>query len=166
MKNLQKSLLLAAALMFSTNVIADDDVQGKKSYKEQKDYKYKGYKNKNKKERRAHRGDETRFFIGTVYDLKLTKAQEDKIDKIMKEFKNKKFDKFKSFKKDGFDKDAYIKARLQAKEDRIKRGADLIEDIYKVLTKDQIEAINVKLTQFKNMKKKRGKNGSSSHDRR
>jgi len=165
MKKLQKSLLLAAALLFSTNAIADDN-NNKKSYKQQKEHKYHGYKNHNKKERRTHRGDETRFFIGTVYDLKLTKNQEEKIDTILKEFKNKKFDRFKSFKKDGFDKDEYIKARMKSKEDKIKQSAELIEEVYTVLTKEQIEAINVKLTQFKNMKKKRGKNGSSSHDRR
>jgi len=165
MKKLQKSLLLAAALLFSTNVIADDNNK-EKGAKQHKEYKKNGYKNHDKKERRAHRGDETRFFIGTVYDLKLTKKQEEKIDTILKEFKNKKFDRFKSFKKDGFDKDEYIKARMQSKENKIKQSAELIEKVYTVLTKDQIEAINVKLTQFKNMKKKRGKNGSSSHDRR
>ncbi|MGB3751825.1 MAG: hypothetical protein WA945_09680 [Arcobacteraceae bacterium] len=164
MKKLQKSLLLAAALLFSTNAIADDN-NNQKSYKQQKEHKYHGYKNHDKKERRAHRGDETRFFIGTVYDLKLTKQQEEKIDTILKEFKNKRFDRFKSFKKDGFDKDEYIKARMKSKEDKIKQSAELIEKVYAVLTKDQIEAINVKLTQFKNMKKKRGKNGSCSHDR-
>lgn len=165
MKKLQKSLLLAAALLFSTNAIADDHNK-EKGVKQQKEHKYHGYKNHNKKERRAHRGDETRFFIGTVYDLKLTKQQEEKIDTILKEFKNKRFDRFKSFKKDGFDKDEYIKARMQSKEDKIKQSAELIEKVYAVLTKDQIEAINVKLTQFKNMKKQRGKNGSSCHDRR
>ena len=165
MKKLQKSLLLAAALLFATNAIADDDNK-EKSYKHQKEHKYHGYKNHDKKERRTHRGDSTRFFIGTVYELKLTKQQEEKIDTILKEFKDKKFDQFKSFKKDGFDKDEYIKARMQSKEDKIKKSAELIEKVYTVLTKEQIEAINVKLTQFKNMKKKRGKNGSSCHDRR
>jgi len=175
MKNLRKSIMLATALFVTTGVIASDDYR---DYQEKRDYKqskyedkqgYKkhhGYKNHDKKERRSHRGDISRFFIGAVYNLELTKDQEMTIDKTIQEFKNKKFDRFNGFTKDGFDKQAYIQARKQAKENKIILKADLIESIYKVLDKKQIEQLNKEIELFKQMKKNRGKNDSRCNDRR
>jgi len=167
--------MLATALFVTTGVIASDDYR---DYQEKRDYKqskyedkqgYKkhhGYKNHDKKERRSHRGDISRFFIGAVYNLELTKDQEMTIDKTIQEFKNKKFDRFNGFTKDGFDKQAYIQARKQAKENKIILKADLIESIYKVLDKKQIEQLNKEIELFKQMKKNRGKNDSRCNDRR
>jgi methionine synthase I (cobalamin-dependent) len=168
MKNLPKSLLLATALFVSTSSFASDDFKEKKyqQQKQNKDCKYHGYKNKHKHEGRSHRGDVSRFVIGAVYNLKLTTEQETQIDKTIQEFKNKKFDRFNGFTKDGFDKQAYVNARVKSKEEKIKLKADLIEKIYTILDKNQIEQINKQIVRFKEMKKKRGKNGSSCHDRR
>ncbi len=178
MKNIRKSILLATALFVSTSVYANTETANNQKNQQQKEYKnskysdekkgfkkYHGYKNHDKKHKRSHRGDASRFFIGAVYDLKLTKEQETKIDKIIQEFKNRKFDKFNSFTKEGFDKDAYIKARMKTKEDKIKLQADLIAKIYSVLDKSQIEQLDKEIKTFKDMKQKRGKNGSSCHDR-
>lgn len=175
MKNLRKSIMLATALFVTTGAIASDDYRG---YKEKRDYKQSkfedrksnnkqyGYKNNNKKERRSHRGDISRFFIGAVYNLELTKEQETKIDKTIQEFKNKRFDKFNGFTKNGFDKQKYINARKQSKENKINLKADLIESIYKVLDKKQIDQLNKEIDIFKRMKKNRGKNDSRCNDRR
>ena len=175
MKNIKRSILLATALFVTTGVVASDDYN---SYKEKREYKqskyedrqnYKkhhGYKNHNKNERRSHKGDISRFFIGAVYNLNLNKEQEEKIDKTIQEFKNKKFDRFNGFTKNGFDKQAYINARKNAKENKIKLKADLIESIYKVLNQKQIEQLNKEIEMFKKMRKNRGKNGSSCNDRR
>ncbi len=175
MKNLRKSIMLATALFVTTGVMASDDYKGYKENREYKQSKYDdnrgykkhhGYKNHNKQERRSHRGDISRFFIGAVYNLELSKEQEAKIDKTIQEFKNKKFDKFNGFTKDGFDKQAYINTRKQAKENKINLKADLIESIYKVLDKKQIEQLNNEIEMFKKMKKNRGKNDSRCNDRR
>jgi len=169
MKSLRKSIMLATALFVTTGAMASDDYRGYKENREYKQSKYKdhkGYKNHNKKERRFHRGDISRFFIGAVYNLELKKEQEVKIDKTIQEFKNKRFDRFNGFTKDGFDKQAYIDARKQSKENKIKLKADLIESIYKILDKKQIEQLNKEIEMFKNMRKNRGKNDSSCNDRR
>jgi len=156
MKNIKKSIMLATALFVSTAAMANED---KYDYKEAKQHKQtmqekgKGYKGfKNKKDRRSQDGDVSRFFIGTVYSLNLTRDQEMKIDKTIQEFKNKKFDKFNGFTKDGFDKQKFIEARKNAKEDKIKLKADLIEKIYKILSKDQILQMNKEIEMFKKMK--------------
>lgn len=181
MKHLRKSILLATALLVSTNLMADSDEykdKGERYYKEYKYHNYKkyddddykkyhhGYKDHDKYERRSHRGDVTRFFIGAVYNLKLTKDQETKIDKAIQEFKEKKFSKFNGFTKDGFDKQAYIDARTKSKEDKIKLSADLIEKIYTILDKKQIEQLNKEFDRFKQMKMERGMNGKGCYDRR
>jgi len=168
MKNLHKSLLLATTLLVSTQSFAYDNSKEKGNYqkKECRDYKKNGYKNHYKHEGRSHRGDVSRFVIGAVYNLKLTKEQEGQIDKTIQDFKNQKFDKFNGFTKDGFDKQAYIDARIKSKEEKVKLRADLIEKIYTILDKNQIEQINKEIDTFKEMKKKRGKNGSSCYDRR
>lgn len=169
MKNIKKSVLFATALFAATSLYASNtnsNNQSKCSEKQQEYKKYHGYKNHDKKQRRGHRGDMSRFFIGAVYDLDLDKNQIAKIDTTIQKFKNKRFDRFNAFKKDGFDKKAYIEARTKTKEDKIKLKADLIEDIYAILNKEQKDKLNKEIQTFKNMKNKRGKNGSSCHDRR
>jgi len=178
MKNIKKSIMLATALFVTTGALADNHYKEDRGCQKQKEYNYKkhhnkdsykehrGYKNHSKYDRRSHVGDVSRFFIGAVYNLELTKEQETKIDKTIQEFKNKRFDKFNGFTKDGFDKQAFIKTRKDAKENKIKLRADLIESIYKVLDKKQIEQLNTEIEQFKKMRKTRGKNDSRCNDRR
>lgn len=115
--------------------------------------------------RKAHRGDNTRFFIGAVYSLDLTQNQETKIKSLLKDFEDQRFKAFDAFKKDSFDKEAYIKARLQTKENRIKAKANLIEDIYKVLDDKQKAELKEELDDFNKMRERR-RDGSNCNGRR
>jgi len=176
MKNLKKSIMLATALFVTTTAMANNEYKQCKEQKHEMHEKGKSYQGyKNKKDRRSHRGDISRFFIGTVYSLDLTKEQEMNIDKTIQEFKNKKFDQFNGFTKDGFDKKKFIEARQNAKENKIKFKADLIEKIYKNLTKQQIMQMNKEIEMFKKMKevemykkmkRKGAKGGKHCNDRR
>lgn len=169
MKHIKKSILLATALFVTTGLTANDNYN---KYKEHHEYNHKeykkhhGYNHHNKKERRSHRGDMSRYVIGAVYDLQLTKEQIKKIDTIITQFKNERFDRFKGFTKEGFDKNAYIEARTKTKEDRIKEKAELLQDIYSNLNSAQIEHLNRKIEKFKQRKMKREKNDKSCNDRR
>ena len=168
MKNLKRSIMLATALFVTTSAIANNEYKQNNEQKHEMHEKGKGYKGyKNKKDRRSHRGDISRFFIGTVYSLNLTKEQEMKIDKSIQEFKKKRFNEFNGFTKNGFDKQKFIAARKNAREDKIKLKADLIANIYKVLTKEQLVQMNKEIEMFKKMKevevyKKMKRNGAKS----
>jgi len=153
MKNLKRSIMLATALFVTTSAIPNNEYKQNNEQKHEMHEKGKGYKGyKNKKDRRSHRGDISRFFIGTVYSLNLTKEQEMKIDKSIQEFKKKRFNEFNGFTKDGFDKQKFINARKNAREDKIKLKADLIANIYKVLTKEQLVQMNKEIEMYKKMK--------------
>ena len=169
MKNLKKSIMLATALFMGRSALANEfhgyrDNNYNKHTTQKANDKYQGYKNK--KEQRSHTGDISRFFIGTVYSLRLTKEQEIKIDKTIQEFKNKRFNQFNGFTKDGFNKQKFINARKNAKEDKIKLKADLIEKIYHILDREQIEQMNKEIQIFKKMKENRGHHDKYSNDRR
>jgi hypothetical protein len=152
MKNLKKSIMLATALLMTTSTMANEFHTPEPQTMQEKGKGYQSYKNKNKKERRSHRGDISRFFIGTVYSLQLTKEQELKIDKTIQEFKNKRFNQFNGFTKDGFNKQKFIQARKDANENKIKLNANLIEKIYHVLNKEQIMQMNKEVEMFKKIK--------------
>jgi len=175
MKNIKKSFAFISVLLMSSTLFANTDYTSYKENNQNLHQEYKkinGYNNHDKKKSRYHRGDIGRFFIGVVYNLDLTKKQNEEIDAIIRDFKNKRFDKFNGFTEDGFDKQAYINARMKSKSDKIKLKADLIENIYKVLDKKQIEKLNKKIKLFKqrkmNKRKKMNKdnNGSNCNDRR
>jgi hypothetical protein len=157
MKNIKKSIMLVTTLLLTTSSMANEfhsssqNKQHKKTIYDDDNKGYQSYKNKNKKERRSHRGDISRFFIGTVYSLHLTKEQEIKIDRTIQDFKDKRFNKFNGFTKDGFDKQKFVEARKKANENKIKLNANLIEKIYHILNKKQILQINKEMTMFKKM---------------
>jgi protein CpxP len=165
MKNLRKSIILATALFVTTGAFAYDNDNS--DYKEHNSYKKNHhYNNHDKDERRSHKGDESRFFIGAVYELDLSKEQIVAIDNTIQKFKNKRFDRFNGFTEDGFDKQAYINARTETKSNKLKLKADLIEKIYTILDKSQIKQLNKVLIKFKEKNMQRGKNDSSCNDRR
>merc|ERR1711916_365854 len=97
---------------------------------------YKKYRNC-KSGKNFHKGDKSRFIIGAVYSLDLTKEQETTINKYVEEFQKTRMETFDAFNEDGFDKEAFVKARLNKRENMIKAKAELIEKVYTVLTKDQ-----------------------------
>ena len=102
-----------------------------------------------------HKGDSSRFIIGAVYALDLSDEQKGKVDAFMVEYQNLRTKAFEAFKDDGFDKEAYIKARITSKEDKIKAKADLIEKIYGVLTKEQKTELKKELEDFKKLRETR-----------
>lgn len=170
MKNIKKSIIVATALLVTSTAFASghggfNEYKGCSENKEYKDCSQKRYKHHHKKMRKGHRGDNTRFFIGAVYSLDLSTEQEVKIKNLLKDFEEERFKMFSAFKKDGFDKEAYIQARLDSKEKRIKEKANLIENIYKVLDDKQKVELKEELDDFKKMRK-RGKDGSNCNGRR
>ena len=163
MKKIKGSILLAALLLTTSAFACGDNDKGKhcnagennkscdykKNKYEKKSYNCDGKKRDHKKGKRSHKGNDTRFLIGAVYSLELTKEQVINIDKIIEDFRTKRFEKFKAFKKDGFDKQAYIDARTKNKDDSVKEKANFIEKIYGQLNKKQITELNEEISDFK-----------------
>ena len=161
-KKMALTILAATSLLFATTSFADGkdcdrgDRHGKHGYEKKcGNGEYKKYRNC-KKGKNYHKGDKTRFIIGAVYSLDLTKEQETKIDEYVTEYRKNKRKTFDAFSEDGFDKEAFIKARMNKKENMIKAKADLIEKVYTVLTKEQKAELSKKLKEFKKMRKSRG----------
>lgn len=154
------AVLTAVSLLFATSAFAGGkncDRDSKNGYsKKCGNGEYKKYKNC-KTGKNYHKGNKSRFIIGAVYSLELTKDQETKINGFVKDFQDNRSDTMSAFKEDSFDKEAFIKTRTNKKENMIKAKADLIENIYSVLTKDQKAQLKQKLdNNFKKMKGSRG----------
>lgn len=187
MKTLQnrlKTLVMVTALFGTVGLYAGNCGQGQgykdcnknyqnercdyKEKKKKKDcygdkfYKHNGYKG-DRQYRSHHKGNMSRFFIGAVYSLDLTKEQQVKVDELIKTFQENRMKKFDAFTEKGFDKEAYINARLKMKEDMVRAKADLIENVYKVLTSEQKKELKEEIDDFKQI---RGKNGKSCNGRR
>lgn len=165
-----KSTILWSALLLTTATLAGSGIY-KNCKKDscskcdnKKYYKHSKFKDGKYKSRSYHKGDSGRFIIGAIYSLDLDPKQKTKIDTLIKEFENKRFKYFEVFTKDGFNKDAYIKARLQSKESKVKQRAQLIEGIYSVLTAKQKKELKEELNDFKKMR--RENNDSSCNGRR
>lgn len=157
------AILATTSLLFTTASFADSDRcdrgdrGGKHGYEKKcGNGEYKKYKNC-KSGKNFHKGDKSRFIIGAVYSLEnITKDQETKIDKYVKDFQKSRMDALDAFSKDGFDKEAYVKARMAKKENMIEAKASLIENIYSVLTKDQKAELKEKLDKFKEKRRYKG----------
>lgn len=172
-KRMFLSALLLSSLLFTTNGFADDDDRYEyRNYKKGYDYRkcgssdYKRYKNCEKGSSKYHKGSKDRFIIGAVFALDLTKDQEAKINKLISEYQDARMKTFDAFKKDGFDKEAFINARMNKKEDMLKARADLIENIYNVLNDKQKEELKDELDDFIKMRKTRGCSGPGCYGRR
>jgi protein CpxP len=77
-------------------------------------------------------------FIYLVAQLDLTDIQEAKITKVIDEYKNKpKANPYDAFSKDSFDKKKYLDTISNMKSNRLKDKADMMEKVYKILTKTQ-----------------------------
>ena len=157
-----KALFIASALLTASAVFASGGYEDRKGcdkprgeWCDKKMYKHHGYGRDDMNYRSHHKGGSSRFLIGAVYSLDLTKEQKGSIDKLIGDFQEKRAKRFEEFTKDGFDKEAYIKNRVQNREVMIKAKADLIEDIYGVLTKEQKKELKEELDDFKQMRSKR-----------
>jgi hypothetical protein len=167
-----KTLVVATALLASVGIYADDNKYDDDRYERYKDYKNKSceYKKKHKDcygtknykhgkmHRSHHKGDSSRFIIGAVYALDLSEKQQQSIDKLVKEFQDNRRKKFEDiFTEKGFDKEAYIKTRLNMRENIVKAKADLIEKIYAELTKKQKVELKKEIDDFKELRSKKTK---------
>lgn len=171
--NMLKVLLAAFMLIYGSLVHADDDDD---EYEREKSYNssyYKSYNDKKRDEYRKeryekyrykkcdnkyrshHKGSISRFFIGAVYSLDLTKDQIQKIDALIEKFQNQRSKRYQEFTKDNFDKDAFIKNRMQMRDQSIKANADLMDDIYSILTKEQRRNLKDELDDFNNIRRGR-----------
>ncbi len=150
-----KTLLAASVLLASTAAFASCPDRGEFCGDKKEYYKHYGYKPKDMKYRSHHKGDSTRFIIGAVFALDLSDEQKGKIDGLISKFQELRAKRFNAFTKEEFDKEAFIKARMQTKEDRIKVKADLIENIYAVLTKEQKAQLKEELDNFEKVRKSR-----------
>lgn len=82
--------------------------------------------------KKAHGG-----FMSMVYSLELTNDQLDKISQIKKQRFENKVPKHSAFTQTGFDKDKYIEQMKQKRQNAIEARASMIDDIYKILNKEQ-----------------------------
>ncbi len=69
--------------------------------------------------------------------LNLSSNQEDEIKTIVSKYKNNKSKISDAFTKTAFDKDKYIQITSQKRDNMIKSKANMIEEIYSVLTAEQ-----------------------------
>jgi len=159
-KKLTLSLLAVSTLFLATNSFADDANYEYKKYKNAHhkgekcgSSEYKKYKNCDRGSKNHHKGHKGRFIIGAVYSLDLSKEQEAKIDTFMKEYQEKRKTRYELFNDDGFNKEAYIKMRMNKEENMIKAKANLIESIYSILTKEQKTKLKEEMESFKKDKR-------------
>lgn len=78
-----------------------------------------------------------------LFKLNLTQEQNDKVQKIMSEFKGKMPSPYEAFSSEKFDEDKYIKHAMTKKENMIKLRAKMISEVYDVLTKKQKSQLRV-----------------------
>jgi len=92
------------------------------------------YKKSNKMMKKSHKGG----FMSFVYKLDLSDKQKEEIQAVKKEMMKKRFsNKQSAFTAEDFDKQKYIQLMKQKRENMIESKAEMIDKIFKVLTKEQ-----------------------------
>lgn len=95
-----------------------------------------------KRDFKEHHKD--RFNILKIFsELNLTDEQKTKMEKIVQESRKNQKSQFDAFSKTEFDKEAYIKAMNEKREDMVKSRAEVIEKTYAILTAQQKEQLKV-----------------------
>ncbi len=85
------------------------------------------------------------MMMSTLFKLNLSKTQKQEIVKLLKKYKSKNRYKMnynkvlEAYGQDNFNKEKYIKIMLSMQENKIKTKANIIEDIFKILNKQQRE---------------------------
>lgn len=105
-----------------------------------------------KKSNKRH-GDNSKFLMGLLNTLDLTADQQSKIDALTQEFQKQRTQIFEAFSADGFDKQKYIDAHMNKRENMVKAQADFIEKVYAVLTDAQKKEVSEELKDFNNLRK-------------
>lgn len=81
--------------------------------------------------------------LGMFKELNLSDEQKTKIEKIVEESRKNQKSQFDAFSKTAFDKELYIKAMNEKRDDMVKSRAQVIEKSYAVLTSEQKEQLKV-----------------------
>ncbi len=148
MKSLTKRTLVTSAVLVSlvsaTTLFAsvNKDNNDKYEYKSKKDRMYE-----NRDYHKKH-GDSSKFLMRLLQKVNLTDDQKAKIDQFTNEYKSQRTKIFEAFSTDGFDKQKYIEAHKNKKEDMVVARADFIEKVYSVLTPAQKQQIKTQLDDF------------------
>lgn len=95
------------------------------------------------------------MIIGKIMMLDLSAEQKNKIDQLMAQFKEKMQDPYEAFSDNGFDKDKFIDAHKNNFKTMVKHKAQMIEEVYSILTKEQKKDLKTILDMDKIMKKKK-----------
>lgn len=142
------TLALSALLATSMNAQMQERGMGQKGMlcDAQKGSKMQGYSNQG-----------SCGVMPLLHKLNLTDEQRTSIQTLMQETMKKKESRYSAFSEDGFDKSKYIKQMKNAKEERIKLQADMIEKVYALLTPKQKSQLRV-LMDLKDEKMKQGCN--------
>jgi len=156
----QKLLLSTVTSLFlATSLFASSNGEYKENrYKQNCKSEYQGCDGKKNKNHHKKRYDKSGYIMGAINSLDLTKEQQLKVNSIIDKFRKDKNRIFDSFTNEGFDKEKYIQARLNKKENMVKARANMIENIYSVLSDDQKAKLKDTLQNYNRSKDRRGKN--------
>ena len=151
-----KKMAVASALAGSVLLVPSAFAMGGYS-KGFKDCDKSGYASKRGGQgfHKGKRGD--KLLLRSIYSLDLSMSQEAKIDGYVKEFEDSRKKMFEVFGEDGFDKEAFIKSRVNKRENMIKAKAQLLEKIYNVLSVTQRKELKEKMNDFYDNKRARYK---------
>lgn len=134
------ALSTIASLLLATSIFASQGMRSEQ-YGCQSD-------KKNKQQHHEKDHNNNRFIIHILHGLDLTKEQQLKVDSIVDNFRKNRNKIFDYFTSEGFDKEKFIQAKLHKKENMIKAQANMIENIYGVLTTVQKKELKDKLDKF------------------
>lgn len=99
--------------------------------------------------------------MGAIHDLDLSDNQKTQIKELMQKNRPQKQNLSKFFEGGKFDKEAYVQMQLDRKKNMIEYKAQMIEDIYKILTKEQQKEFLEKIEKYGSNENK----GLKNHDK-
>lgn len=152
MKNTKKVLLgILASAVFTSGLFAAEHNEFKNNISESKYYSNCDYRNNNYNKHRLNykknhlRKRFNRGILSVIYSLNLTDDQSKTINKIILDNRKNINKVNKCFTKKTFDENKFIKLQLIKRENMIKARANIIKEVYSVLTPIQKEQLKVLL---------------------
>ena len=136
MKKIRNTIVLVT-LLATSSVMACKNSDNNNGYKMNKQSCMQKQQHK-----KGPQSEVSHFILKTVHHMDLTKNQQSELLKIEKKFKKSKFT---GFSENGFDKKLFITSKIKTREDRVKEEANFIESVYKILDKNQITYIGMKI---------------------
>lgn len=157
MKSLTKKSIVISAVLLSLVSVTSLYAYGAKSCDnkncDMKKSKMCDKKSNHKNYHKKRHGDNSKFLMGLLNTLDLTKEQQTQIDQFTKEYTVERTKVFEAFSVDGFDKQKYIDAYTNKRTNMVKAQANFIENVYSVLTTEQKKEMKEELNDFYNNKK-------------